>query len=115
MKVKTNFLHHNVLTIDGYEGVFVVFDELKQKTKKNMDSFVIGEISKFSFVYCLSEPCFVLPERTIRNNSIKLFSFKLTWKDVSMRWNRRFLQKMRSLVLYHLLQQKVKLSHNAYK
>ena len=59
--------------ISEYENAIIVFDDiLGSSNSRYIDQFFIRGRHKNLDIYYLSQSCFDLPERTIRNNSTKI-------------------------------------------
>ena len=59
-----------------------MFDDILGSSQKLIDLFFTRGRHNDLVVFCLSQPSFVLPKRTIRNNSNIIVLFQQTLKDI---------------------------------
>ena len=82
-KIKIKEICDEIKPLSEYENGIIVFDDnLGSSDSKFIDQFFIrGRLNDLD-IYYLSQSYFDLRQRTIRNNSNKIFLFNQTFKDI---------------------------------
>ena len=82
-KIKIKDISDEIKPPKEYEKATIVFDDvLGSSNSKYLDQFFIRGRHNNLDIYYLSQFYFDLPERTIRNNSDKIFLLNQTLKDI---------------------------------
>ena len=81
-KIKIEEIGNEIKPLGEYENAFIVFDDIlgSSNCTYNDQFFIRGRHINLD-KYCLSQPYFDLPNRTIRNKSTKIFLINQTLKD----------------------------------
>ena len=82
-KIRIKEINDEIKPLNEYEnGIIVSDDILGSSNSKFIDQFFIRGRHNNLDIYYLSQSYFVLPKRTIRNNSNKIILFNQTLKDI---------------------------------
>ena len=82
-KIKIKEINDEIKPLNEYENGIIVFDDiLRSSNSKFLEQFFIRGRHNNLKIYYLSQSCFDLPKRTIRNNSNKIILFNQTSKDI---------------------------------
>ena len=82
-KIKIEEISDEIKPLNEYENGIIVFDDvLGSSNSRFIDQFFIRGRHNNLDIYYLSQSCFDLPKRTIRNNSNKNILFNQTLKGI---------------------------------
>ena len=82
-KIKIKEISDEIKPLNEYENGIIVFDDiLGSSNSRFIDQFFIRGRHNNLDIYYSSQSYFVLPKRTIRNNSNKIILFNQTLKDI---------------------------------
>ena len=82
-KIKIKEISDEIKPLNEYENGIIVFDDvLESSNSRDIDQYFIRGRHNNLDIYYLSQSCFDLPKRTIRNNSNKIILFNQTLKGI---------------------------------
>ena len=90
-KIKIKEIGDEIKPLNEYENAIIVLDDLLGAlNRKYIHQFFIRGRHNNLDIFYLSQSCFDLPKRTIKNNSNKIILFDQTLKDIEKDLQRRW-------------------------